>query len=143
MEAWVAKYIGIPFVSGGRGFDGADCFGLVRLVLANEFSLSLPPLLGNYTNALDSDSTSPLFAQNIPLILGVRVENPEPGNLVLIRIRGTLSHVGIFAGGGAILHTLGKTGSVLERVTSPALANRVEGFYRVSESYRSAQSVLD
>lgn len=143
MEAWAAKYIGIPFVSGGRGFDGADCYGVIRLILANEFSLFLPLLLGNYTDALDSASTSPLFAHNIPLILGDRIATPVPGNLALIRIRGTLSHVGIYAGSGYILHTLGKTGSVLARTTSPALANRVEGFYRVSESYRAAQSVLD
>ena len=53
MYKWVNNYIGIPFVSGGRDKTGCDCYGLVRLILQNEYNIELPLLSGDYTNALN------------------------------------------------------------------------------------------
>ncbi len=53
MYAWTQKYVGIPFLSGGRNEGGVDCYGLVRLILNNEYGYNLPLLSNTYDNALD------------------------------------------------------------------------------------------
>ena len=70
MYRWVNKYVGIPFKSGGRTSDGCDCYGLVRMVLKNEYSLILPMLDGKYIDALDTETTKELFRQYVPMIRG-------------------------------------------------------------------------
>lgn len=40
--AWVADYIGVPFVEKGRGRDGADCWGGVRIVYQDRRGVVLP-----------------------------------------------------------------------------------------------------
>lgn len=49
---WAAKYIGIPYRQGGDAPAGADCWGLVRLVLRSERGLEMPTLsIGQTGNA--------------------------------------------------------------------------------------------
>ena len=54
MYEWCSKYVGIPFVSGGRDKSGCDCYGLVRLILHNEYNTELPLLIGDtkHSNSL-------------------------------------------------------------------------------------------
>lgn len=130
IEAYARKYIGIPFVSGGRGVDGCDCYGLVRLVYQNEFKISLPEIDG-YANALIPELTNPLFQRYSPLILGERHEIPRPNDLVLINNRGLPTHLGVYVGESYILHTVRRIGSCLQRVTDRDLTNRIEGYYGI------------
>ena len=39
---WSAGYVGLPWLDGGRSADGADCWGLVRLVYERELGNALP-----------------------------------------------------------------------------------------------------
>ncbi len=39
---WVEKYQQIPFVNKGRNFKGADCLGLIALVLQAEMRITIP-----------------------------------------------------------------------------------------------------
>ncbi len=45
MKTDFGKYIDIPFKHRGRDFDGCDCFGLVRLIYAQERNIILPDYL--------------------------------------------------------------------------------------------------
>jgi hypothetical protein len=99
--------------------------------LAEVFGLRLPELSNDYTNALNVRETARLFERHIPVLLADRQEQPEEGTLALIRERGHLCHLGMYAGGGYILHTAVKTGSVCQRAGSPGLRGRIEGYYRV------------
>jgi cell wall-associated NlpC family hydrolase len=131
MYAWVRNYIGIPFVSNGRTLEGCDCYGLVRLVLKEVYGVTPPELSGDYENALNLRETASLFAENRPVLLAERREGPEEGAVAIITERGHPCHLGIYAGDGYLLHTTAKTGSVAQRISSPDLAGRIEGYYRV------------
>jgi len=131
MYEWVNKYIGIPFVSNGRTINGCDCYGLVRLVLRNEYGINLPELSDDYTNACNIQETAKLFEENLPLLAAGKINEPKEGAVVIITEQGRLCHVGIVAGNGYILHTGAKTGSVCQRASHPGLRGRIEGYYNV------------
>jgi len=131
MYTWVKKYIGIPFVSNGRTLTGCDCYGLVRLVLSNEYGISLPELSDNYADASNIKETAMLFKENIPVLAGQKITAPQEKAVAVITEHGVAAHVGIVAGGGYILHTGIKTGSICQRETHPGLRGRIEGYYHV------------
>jgi len=131
MYEWVKNYIGIPFVSNGRVISGCDCYGLVRLVLRNEYGVELPELSDNYADALNVNETARLFAEHRPVLAAEKIPAPEEKAVAVITEHGTAAHIGIAAGGGYILHTGVKTGSVCQRETHPGLRGRIEGYYRV------------
>jgi len=131
MYEWVKKYIGIPFVSNGRTHDGCDCYGLVRLVLRNEYGIDLPELTNDYLDALNVKETARLFEKQLPVIAGEKIPVPQEKAVVVITEHGVPAHVGIVAGGGYILHTGIKTGSICQRETHPGLRGRIEGYYHV------------
>lgn len=143
MYSWAKKYAGIPFVTSGRDMSGCDCYGLVRMILVNEYGFDLPMLLGDYTNALNIAETKRLFMQNVPVLCGEKISEPEEKAVALMRFGGRLCHVGLYAGDGCIIHSRHNIGVVIERLSSPALAGCVEGWYRVDKSYSMSQSVLE
>lgn len=125
----LSRYIGIPFKSRGRDELGIDCYGLTRMVLKNEFGKELPDLY--YTDALDKNTVNKLIDINQPLLAGEKVENPEPGDVAVIKYRGIPCHIGVYVGENKILHIKQGTDSILERTNSVHLKSRIEGYYRV------------
>ena len=111
--------------------EGCDCYGLVRLVLMNEYNIILPELSNNYENALNVAETLKLFEEKIPILTAARILELEEKAVVVITESGYPCHLGINAGGGFILHASYKTGSICQRLTHPGLAGRIEGYYRV------------
>lgn len=134
MYSWVKKYVGLPFLSGGRDKNGLDCYGLVRLVLNTEYGFNLPLLNTDYTDALDKLQTQVIFDTNIPLLCGEKITKPEEKSVALIKSRGLATHVALYAGDGFIIHSVNKLGVVCERITTPGFAQLVQGWYRVNQS---------
>jgi cell wall-associated NlpC family hydrolase len=128
---WAKDYIGIPFVSGGRTRSGADCYGLVRLVRAEQFGDVLPLLSNDYTDANNVAETEKLMRTHRPILAGTQVTCPEAGDICVLKFRGLPTHLGIYTGGGLLLHTLKGTGSVLQRTSDLHMVGRVEGWYHV------------
>ncbi len=131
--AWAKYYVGIPFVSGGRNPKvGLDCYGLFRLVMNKHFAKRLPLLDEGYKDACNVEESSRIYAMNKPLIAGSRIAQPVYGCGVVLRYSGRPTHVGVYVGGGYILHTTAQTGAVLESVDSPQIRSRIEGYYNVN-----------
>jgi cell wall-associated NlpC family hydrolase len=128
---WVKGYVGIPFASGGRDRNGADCYGLVRMVRMEQFGDTLPLLSGDYADADNIAETAALMRSRRPLLAGRPAENPAAGDVCVLKFHGLPAHLGICAGGGWMLHTLKSTGSALQRIDDPRLAGHIEGWYHV------------
>lgn len=127
----IASYIGIPFKFRGRTKEGADCWGLARLVLAEVYGKSLPSF------DLTEEYSPAVFAQLIDVELALlalpEIKEPEEGCIVLMRCGPHKCHIGLYIGDGLVLHSdvLGRDLSKLDRISSPRIAARIEGFYRV------------
>lgn len=124
----VNKYIKIPFKSHGRDFNGCDCYGLVRLVLKEEFSKTLPDFW-EYNAPDDFQVLQGLFDENTPLLSAKKVEEPKEGDVVLYKFRGYTSHIAVYVGQGRILHILKGIDSCCVPVEHGILKGRVEGYY--------------
>lgn len=82
-----AKYIGIPYVWGGETPSGFDCSGLVKYVLSS---------LGINVNRVAEDQ----FKNGV----SVNRDELQPGDLVFFEQNGYIHHVGIYVGGGMMIH---------------------------------------
>jgi len=128
---WASTYVGIPYRFAGRDRAGCDCWGLVRLVLAERFGV----VLESY--AYDSGSATALAGavlEALPLAPVDRVEVPRVGDLAVLRMCGQPCHIGIVVGGPGeknLLHTLNPHDSALDYYDGSRWGLRLEGFYHV------------
>ena len=107
---WAGEYIGTPFAEDGRGRNGCDCWGLVRLILGEVFGVEVPSHAGRYDGVADHEGIAALVEQDTKADdwLEVARDAARSGDVVLLRMRGLPIHVGIFAGPGLVLHTLAR-----------------------------------
>lgn len=127
---WAARYVGLPFINHGRDREGLDCWGLVCLVLHECFGVTLPSLADKYERASDSVVVEQIVDVQRPLIDAERVEYPLPGDIVLLSLRGLVCHVGVYVGDHCMLNVRRGTETVVEDLSAPKWARRVEGYYR-------------
>lgn len=130
-ENWWNDYIGLPYVAKGRDRDGIDCWGLVRLVYAERFDIQLPSLADQY-EADDRTREAELVA--IGKEGWEKTERPRSGDVVLCRIEGEETHVGLMTQPGFFLHVRQGQSSVVERMDSGTWRHRIAGTYRYREN---------
>jgi hypothetical protein len=126
-DHWSSQYVGLPYLTGGRDRDGLDCWGLVRLVHAEQFKNELPSFADNYASPHDS-RIQELIARHRES--WGRVDSPQPGDVVVFRVWGGLQHVGVVTEPGFFLHIRSGRTATVERLAGSIWRNRVEGIYR-------------
>lgn len=122
----------IPYTNKGRTFEGADCWGLVRLIYENEFNINMPMFSNEYSNASEGKKVAEAIRNNKDIIQYVQKDTPDYGDIIIFNMRGNPCHVGVYVGKNRVLHILKGTNSVIERLSSPRLKGKVEGYYEVN-----------
>lgn len=130
--SWWNDYVGIPFVPKGRDRKGCDCWGLVRLVLLERFRIEVPSLTDDYQDVADRITNSILVGDTTQSWRRNWTETREPsaGDVIMLRILGIPSHVGVVTKPGYMLHTEKGVNSLIERYDSPKWSSKIEGFWR-------------
>jgi cell wall-associated NlpC family hydrolase len=125
------RYISIPFAERGRSWEGVDCWGLVCLIYHEQLGIALPSYLDDDYKTTDGPTISCLIGQR-------KAEGWEPvapgtereGDVILMRMVGLPSHVGVVTRPGSMIHALRGVGVCHERYWSPLWAKRIMGIYR-------------
>jgi cell wall-associated NlpC family hydrolase len=115
------EFVGVPY-------EKADCWRLSQLFYQKVFGIELKSYY-EHTPRDRSDRQNLIFT-NVGEFK--KVDKPEFGDLILIRVLGIESHIAVYIGDGMMLHTSEKTGSVLEPIAR--WQRRIVGFYRTEKS---------
>lgn len=103
MKHWSTRFIGLPYLAGGRDRDGVDCWGLLRLVYREELGIHLPELPG-----LVEDHEQLISRENLALCTEgwARQDQPTEWAAVGMSRKERIHHVGVWteADGGRIIH---------------------------------------
>ncbi|MCU0909792.1 MAG: C40 family peptidase [Rhodobacteraceae bacterium] len=129
--AWWAPYVGIPFLDGGRDRLGADCWGLVRLVYAQEIGIALPSygeigasdLLRIARTMRDGSAEDCWRAVTVPATFDVVLMRDGRGGRSVV-------HVGVMIDPRRLLHVEPKTDALIVPVAHTYVRGRVAGFRR-------------
>lgn len=127
---WSNNYIGIPFKYKGRDENGLDCWGLVRLIYKNEYNISLPSFSEEYADS-DIDRIQELIAQYKEG--WESVDSPTEGTVVLLKVMGAESHVGVAISPTHFIHAREGYDSAIEAFESPYWKRRVVGHFKYNQ----------
>ena len=128
-------YIRVPFVDRGRSWQGADCWGLVVLFYRREFGIDLEDV-SYYSNSNALDEVSCAVGKEKQN--WYQVWSKSYGDVILMRVRGWPTHVGIYVGKQRVLHAQQQVGVTVERISH---LQNIEGYYRHEHLIGKAASV--
>ena len=131
--AWAAKYIGVPYLPGGGTMQGADCWGLVKLVLEAECGIRVADYGGiRYRTPADRRQVALEAREYATGFDRVPMGQERAFDGVLLREAGLPIHVGVVVERGLILHVSSRTDAVIEPYPSMLFngTDRILGFYR-------------
>jgi len=124
----VMRYMGAPYRHMGRGIDGLDCWGLIKLVYKEMLKVELWDIGEEYPEDW-SFAGRDLFMENYRK-QWAKVAVPEIYDVVLIKNGGgTVNHAGIMINNQSFLHCI-KAGAVVSRVTDKIWKPRIAGYFR-------------
>jgi murein DD-endopeptidase len=124
-----ANFIGIPFVSKGRSFNGCDCYGLVKLYYKEILNIDIPETIitaeqprrtfANYLNEISKNWTATTPAKNVVVAMSVNAEHP---NLV--------THFAVMIDDKRFIDTRENMSSYLTSIDDEKIKNQIKGFYK-------------
>ena len=126
---WWAKYVGIPFLDGGRDMAGLDCWGLVRLIYAQELDIDLP----DYGEVSAKDLLRVARSLDDGSERWLSVDDPAEFDLVAMRFydRAWVGHVGVMVDARTMIHTEDKTAVAVVPVSHFSVRCRIASYRRL------------
>ena len=128
--AWTDSYIDIPFKCDGRDPSGCDCWGLVTLVYRERLGIELPSWSGVFKDQSLGCLKQVARAMAIERDRWLKVDTPEPMDVIMLRTGKYVWHVGIVIDSFNMLHVMTGINSVIESYKGLYWKNRVEEFRR-------------
>lgn len=133
---WAESYVGVPFVYGGLTRKGASCWGLVRLVLAEQRGVDVPTY--GEIEAGDMAAAARAMTPDAVAVSWVKVQPDAVQAFDVLVMTGTCHengrarrapiHAGIFISAELVLHVEEGAESVI--MPFHQLAGRAAGIYR-------------
>jgi len=144
IPAWAGEYVGIPFADRGRTRVGCDCWGLVRLVLAEQAGIALPCWATGYRS--EADHAGVLQLTQAQKVAGPwqRVQSGDERAFDVVELMQPVCgahgwqflaiHVGVAVTAGWLLHVERATASLLvDYRRERPVRNRIAAFWRHGE----------
>jgi cell wall-associated NlpC family hydrolase len=130
LPAWCAEYIGLPYRERGRTRDGLDCWGLIRLVLAEQAGVTVESYVDGYRGERDLVRIAQLFFEEATSSSWrqVPLDTAQVFDVLELALAGR-HHVGLVVAPGRMLHVLAGRETCIERL-HPIWARRIEAAYR-------------
>lgn len=136
---WSNNYVGLPFKYKGRTEEGLDCWGLARLIYKNEYDITLPSFSEEYEEN-DVEHMGELIAQYKE---GWEpINSPEEGSLVLFRIMGIESHIGVAISNTHFIHSREGQDSAVEAFDSASWSKRIVGHFKYAAKRNAVLNVV-
>lgn len=126
---WANWYLLIPYTLGGRDHSGCDCWGLVRLILEEQFNVFVP--------SYDVFDDNPVIHEakmcagfSMPINWEkVQKANVKCGDVAHIQQGDYTCHVGIFVSDTLLIHAQ-KSGFVIEDINNHMRDCVIKNIYR-------------
>lgn len=132
--SWASRYIGIPYVDLGRDRRGLDCWGLARLVYAEEAQIDLPVYEQAHQTLMERAEVAELLGRGAASATWHQVTALRALDLIVFRVGRLDSHVGIALGrDGLMLHISRGGSSRIESWRAGYWQPRFSGAYRHRE----------
>jgi len=143
IPVWAGDYVGIPFVDLGRDRDGCDCWGLVRMILAERAGLVLPCWATAYESEANRQRVLGLAEDQKSDGPWRRIEPPAERTFDVVELtqpvrsvdgwRFLAIHAGLVVTPGWLIHVERATAALLVDYRRLPMRNRVVAFWRHRE----------
>lgn len=131
VPAWANNYVGLPYLTYGRGRDGVDCWGIVVMIWREIYGYALPEVDGLFWRGwAEVDLLKGRVAEQRSMFAEISAAEAREGDGVLFKIRNAPAHVGLVLRPGVMLHAMRGADSCIERYDSWKWNKRIAGFYR-------------
>lgn len=117
----LAKYIGKPY-------QKYNCFDLAKEFYLCEYGITLKDYFEGQVDPSRKEIECLVISNKGDF---ERVKSPALGDLIVIRMYGYASHIGVYVGEGKFIHSLKNVGSCMDSLSR--YSKMVEGFYRHRE----------
>ncbi|KQO99094.1 NlpC/P60 family protein [Methylobacterium sp. Leaf91] len=147
---WSADYIGLPWQVGGLTRDGIACWGLARLVYAEQLGIAVPDYAAAVPSLEERTEIAGVFAEATsaagPWVEvapnGLSLDVIQEFDILVFQRTGLAHHVGIAAGSGRMLHIDRDQDSCLVDYSTGKWAPRLVGVYRHKERIVASLSAI-
>ncbi|MCA0851303.1 C40 family peptidase [Salipiger thiooxidans] len=123
-------FVGIPYADLGRTRQGADCYGLLRLVYAEALGIELASFSGAYGTCAEHAEIAALMADEAETGPWRPIEEIAPYDALLFRVGRFDCHVAIAVDARRMLHAHARSSSVIVPRSDRAWRDRFAGAYR-------------